>query len=995
MGPGGSTDISFGVLGSIEVRADGDPLTVGSARERTLLALLLVHVNQVVSVDRIIDGLWGESPPASAVHTVHGLVSRVRGVIGSRRLVTEPPGYALRVDASEVDALVFERTATLARELAEAGEPAKAVAAWDDALALWRGPAYVEFADRAWAQPEAARLTELRAAAVEGRAEWMLHLGHAPRVVADLDGVLDEEPLREGMQALRMVALARAGRPVEALRAYERLRSLLAEELGVTPSTALRRLHHDILRQHPDLDWDLSAAVASPTAEATLPTPAGAATPGLPVVLTELVGRRAELAALAEHLQTRRLVSVVGPGGVGKTRLAIEACRSILETDGRALAWVDLTVAHDGETIASTVATALRAPLSASRPIWESVLAYLSARPVLLVLDNCEHVVTQVAALLTDLFGAAPGVAVLATSRQPLHLPGEQAFPLRPLDIPTTEPPSAIADVDSVVLFVERARDVRPDFTLTPASARPVAEICRRLDGIPLALELAAARMGVLGVVELAQRLDDRFAVLAPGPHGSPGRHRTLATAVEWSFDLLEDDERTAFCQLAAFPAGFDLAAVEAVLGPATDALGALSALVGKSLVTVDPQPDGTVRYRLLETMREFGRLRLGQRGDEDAVRARHGEHYARLVAEAATRMLGPEEPDWSDRVVMEMPNLRAALHWACATERLDLAVGLLAPLHPSSPLPTAVVRELGSWASTIAAMPAAAAHPAFADVCAWGLAGADVAGDRDDARRWLERAGGPGVARTPRLLSQTAQALLDFERQLVLRQEAVDLATEHGDDFTVGFELATMTLISGMLDPGPDVRALGHRAIAVARRTGCPSLIVRALMCLGLILAERDPEEAVRLAEQASSYRDVMRDPNTALRNFDGLRGRSLILQRDRSGLATYRDTFEEAVAAGDHMVARNAIFGVFEACAVLGDDERAAELAGGLRAACGDLGVMFGSFIGRDDQVRARMGTERYEAVRARAASWDWAELVRRTRAILEDSAEARGTP
>jgi predicted ATPase/DNA-binding SARP family transcriptional activator len=988
MGPRGSADISFGVLGSIEVRGESGLLPIGSARQRTLLALLLVHVNEVVSVDRLVDVLWGDTPPAAAVHTVHGLVSRVRAVIGTGRLVTEPPGYAVRLPAHELDALSFERSVAQARDLAESDEPAKAVALLDDALASWRGSAYAEFADRPWAQPEAARLTELRAAAIEVRAEWLLTLGQGHRVVTDLEGALVDHPLREGMHGLRMVALARSGRPVEALRAYEQFRKVLAEEVGLAPSSALQRLNRDILRQQPDLDWELGSAAT--TATATGGNRLAPARSGLPVVLTELVGRRTELAVLAEELAIRRLVTVVGPAGVGKTRVAIELCRSVVDVDDRAVAWVDLAPLADAEPIASTFATALRAPQHDSRSVWESVLGYLAGRQILLVVDNCEHVVEELASLVTDLLGAGPGVTVLATSREPLGLDGERTFLLRPLDVPDVAADlTAVGAVDAVALFVDRAHEVRPDFELTTATAGPVADICRRLDGLPLAIELAASRMAALGVIELAQRLDDRFAVLASGRRGNTNRHRTLEAAVDWSYNLLGDDEREAFGQLGVFPASFDLAAVESVVEPTTDPLAALSALVAKSLVTLDPQGDGSVRYRLLETLREFARLRLVASGTDDATRVRHAEHYADLAAEAATRMLGPEEPHWSDLVAVEIPNLRSAFQWACGSGRLDLALRLFTPLHPNSPLPAVVVQEIASWASTVAALPGAAAHPSFADVCAWGLRAADVAGDRTAMGVWVDRADQPGVARPARLLAQFAHVSQDFSQMIPLHEQAVDRANEQGDEFTLGHEMAIIALLMAMTAPGPGATAFGRRAVAACRRTGCPSLIAMGLMCLGLGLAETDPAEAVRIADEVDSYRDEMRTSNSAYRNSAGLKGRALIMQGDRSGLATYRRGLDEAVAVGDHMVARNSLWGVFEACALLGDDEHAAELVGGLGAACGELGTPFGPFAVRDQEVRARMGPARYDAARARAASWDWPELVDRARAIIDDAA------
>jgi hypothetical protein len=414
-----------------------------------------------------------------------------------------------------------------------------------------------------------------------------------------------------------------------------------------------------------------------------------------------------------------------------------------------------------------------------------------------------------------------------------------------------------------------------------------------------------------------------------------------------------------------------------------------VSNLVAKSLVTLDPREDGTVRYRLLETLRDFARVRLAADDTAEATHARHAEHYGRLVAEAATRMLGPEEPHWSDRVVLEMPNLRSAFAWASATGRVDLAIRLFTPLHPNSPVPTAIVHEIGSWADTVAALPGAAGHPSFAAVCAWGLQAAGAAGDGPGIESWLERTRHPGVSRPARLLSQIAQVAIDIPEQLARRHEALERATEEGDAFTAAYEMVYLTLIKTMTAPGPDTTAFGRRAVGACRRTGNPTLILTALVCLALGLAETDPAETVRLADEATRYQHLSRGNNPALRNTEGLKGRALIMQGDPSGLATYRSSFEAAVRAGYQAVARNTIWGIFEACVLLGDDDHAAELVGGLDAACGELGAPFGPFAVRDEELRARMGATRYQAARERAVSWDWNHLVDRARAIIDRSA------
>ena len=618
--------VRFGVLGPVEVRdASGEVVHVGGARPRALLVMLLLDVGRVVGVERLVDGQYGEEPPAGAANAVQAQVSRLRRVLPGL-IEFDGGGYRLVVEPEDVDVHRFERLAAEGRRLLERGGRAEAVVVLREALGLWRGPALMDLPHE---RALVARLEEVRLSAQEDLAEA------GGSSVGELRALVEKHPLRERLRVQLLLALEAAGRRGEALTEFEAARRVLADELGADPSPELAAAHLEILR-------------------ADRPSRRG-----VPAQLTSFTGRERELARLVE-VADARLVTITGPGGIGKTRLAVESV--LARRSGREACFVDLAPLTDGDQVPWAVLGALGLR-GGDSPVRALVAALAKD---LLVLDNCEHVVDAVAALTRTLLAECPDLAVLATSREPLGLTGETLLPLAPLD---TAPPDA-ADVlayPAVRLFVDRATAVRPGFTV---DREHVVALCAALDGLPLAIELAAARLRQFTVAEIATRLaeDGRFRLLSRGDRTAAARHRTLTAVVEWSWDLLGPAERELAARFSVFTDGAPLAAVEAVCGDED----VLADLVDKSFVETDGE-----RYRMLDTIRLFCADRLT---DAAAVRRDHARYHLDLARRADPHLRGPDQLTWLARLSAEHGNLMAALRWSAREDR-ETAYRLVATL--------------------------------------------------------------------------------------------------------------------------------------------------------------------------------------------------------------------------------------------------------------------------------------------------------------------------
>ncbi|MEO3785725.1 BTAD domain-containing putative transcriptional regulator [Actinocorallia sp. B10E7] len=630
----------FGILGAVEVRdGQGTSISVGGPRVRALLALLLLNAGRVVSPESLIDGMYGDEPPSGAGNALQSQVSRLRRALkGIAEVELSSAGYRLAVDPQAVDAHRFLR---LAAEAA-GREPADRTALLDEALGLWRGEV---LADVPEARGRAVRFEEARMAAIEDRAAARLELGAHRELVAPLRELVEAHPLRERPRALLMRALYGSGRQSEALELYEQTRRTLADELGADPSAEVSDVHLAILRGEPE-------SAAEPEL----------VRPRLPAQFTSFVGRDEDLVRVASLLEGTRLVTLVGPGGAGKTRLAIEAGA---RTDGTFVDFAAITAGEGQNVLARAVLGALGLREAGVLPSGERLepvarlATALGGRPTLLILDNCEHVIDAAAALARRLLAACPGLRVLATSREALGITGETLWPVRQLGVPDARATlvEAVA-APAVRLFADRASAVSPGFQVTAANLEDVIRICEALDGQPLAIELAAARLRTLTVQEVADRLGDRFRLLSRGDRTQNPRHQTLRAVVEWSWDLLGPDEQRLARRLSVFTGGFTAEAAREICGGDEDLL---LDLADRSLVQRTPSG----RYRMLQTIFAYCAEKLEEAGEEQRPRRAHAEYFLNLAGEADSHLRGAEQVTWLERLDPDQENLHAALRWA------------------------------------------------------------------------------------------------------------------------------------------------------------------------------------------------------------------------------------------------------------------------------------------------------------------------------------------
>ncbi|HZC75615.1 MAG TPA: BTAD domain-containing putative transcriptional regulator, partial [Gaiellaceae bacterium] len=652
-------------MGSVEAVGDDGPLALGAPKQRALLALLLLNANTVVTRDRLVDALWGTGPPRSAVSSLQVYVHGLRRALGAERIERHGTGYRLQLDPAELDLSRFDRLVETAAAALGAGRAAAAAEDLGHALALWAGAPLADLTGEPVREAEAPQLEERRLRALELLHDAELELGRHDELVPELERLIAAEPYRERFRVQHALALYRSGRQVDALAACRAARELLVEELGIDPGPELQELERRILRHDPAL----AAPDAPAPARLRLPTPP-----------TPLVGRRLEVAAVCALLRRDdvRLVTLTGPGGAGKTRLSIAAAAELGPELRDGAVFVDLAPIHDPALVGSSLAQALG--VGETGEAVEDVLAdHLRDRSMVLLLDNLEQLVPDVE-LVSRLLAAAPRLLVLATSRTPLRLAGEHEYPVPPLALPEAEETGfeQIAANDAVRLFAARAGAVDPDFQLDEENAVAVAEVCARLDGLPLAIELAAARSKLLPPATMSTRLDRALDLLVGGAQDLPGRQRTLRATLEWSHGLLDDDERRLFARLAVFAGGWTLEAAEAVCGhDALDVFETLASLVDESLVRPLRRPTGEPRFAMLETIREYAAELFEESGEAETLRRQHCLYVlAQAEAAAAEWLAGGGGVDrFLALLDEENDNLRAALAWAAKSGELELEV--------------------------------------------------------------------------------------------------------------------------------------------------------------------------------------------------------------------------------------------------------------------------------------------------------------------------------
>ena len=950
--------VQFRILGPLEVAADdGATVPVGGPKPRALLAELLLHARAVVPIDRLVDAVWGDAPPPNAPVALRAYVSRLRSVLApvadGPRLRYRAPGYELVLSDDELDAARFTQLVAEARACASAGDPGRALQALDAALAMWRGEVLAEFDTAALgAQADVARLGDLRLAALEERAEAMLLLGLGRDVAPDLEALVERYPYRERLAVLLMRSLYASGRQTDALAVYGRLRSVLVEELGVEPSRAARTVHRQVLAHDPAL------------------LPARSRPTNLPRRTTGFVGRAEERAEVAEALRNAPLVTLTGVGGVGKSRLSLEVAESERGRFPDGVWLCELAPLPRGGPVGSTVAAALRVQQRHGLTIDETVIEYLRTRSVLLVLDNCEHVLEPTARLVARIVADCPGVTVLATSREAIRVDGEQVWPLPPLSAP-----------DATELFVRRAQAASPGFRLD-GGATVVAELCRRLDGLPLAIELVAARMRLMSAAEMASRLDDE-RLHVPGSRIADPRHQSLAAAIDWSYRLLSDPEQQLFSRLSVFWGGADFAAIQAVCGRPgdreEDTLALLATLIDKSMVVVQNDTEST-RYRVLETLRAYGRERLPP--GEDLARG-HARYFVDLAEEAAAGMRGPDERAWVERTMPDAGNLRAAFERAMADADADLVLRLVTALAEVLHIRVGYA----DWAERALEV-ARPEHPLFVAAVGAVARGAWNVGDFARARRVAELAGGRAPARgTPRV-AYASDVLADVELykgdpSAALRHylSEADVARHDGDPIRLVWTLFYVAVCYAAQRTPSLGTAAAEESMTVADATGNPTARSMARYALGLVLKKSDPDRALALFDEAVVLA-------TSVHNFWW---QGIALMEAAATRAVHRDAAAAAIAlvnvldhwdrAGDWSQQWLNLRYVVRLLARLGRDEDAVVLHSCLLAA----GKASPLHAARLAVLRARLGEQRYVSAENRAVGLSGPDAVEYARTAL----------
>lgn len=932
----------FRVLGPLEVElGDGSTATPGGARARALLATLLLQPDALVPVSRLAESIWGDAPPVHVDNAVHVLVGRLRRSLGPAgpRLVTAAGGYRLDLSGARLDAAEFE-AGSLAARAATSADPAGAVRTFDRALGWWRGPAFAEFAD-AFARPAAVRLEQLRRAAAEERADALLRCGEVDAAVAAAADLIAAYPLTERPVEVAMAALVAAGRTSEALEAYRQHVQVVREE-GLDPSALLRELHARILRSELDRP----------------PGPVLRAGPArLPRAGSSLFGRGPELTALRAELERPGLITLVGPGGVGKTRTALELVGRCAG-DGRHVWWVDL-VPVPPPRVADAVATATGVEIPPGADPQDTLCAALATSNGVLVLDNAEHVLDTTAALAERLCGTADELVVLATSRERLAVDGERVRRLAPLPLPA----GPDRDNPAVALFLDRA----PGLAGGDQDVALVARLCRHLDGLPLAIELGAARAGGLGLEVLIDRLAGRLDLLSGGRRTAGRRHHTLRAVIEWSHDLLGPDEAALFARLGVFPAAFTLDQVEAICAdpaaggtvPSSAIPALLARLVEGSLVQLDPPG----RFGLLESLRTFARDRLDAVGEGALLRRRHAH-------DTADRLRGISPQLWTDEegaAVRELTAFTADLHtaWEYAVPAdPDLALRLAGDVYDYAYFHQRL--DLLRWGLTVATWPCddPARAAAFGTAAAATWSAARISDAAVITARAIELGGGPDApaAALPMEISANIAMFRGRTDDAVARyRRAADLRHARGEP--VRALVAELACAHALVNGRRATEAAGIVAQARPRavRAGNPTALAWAYYLAGEVDAETGPERAARAYRTAIDW--AARADSRLFGTMAESSAAALASRRGRvvEALAAFGIVLDRWVQLGNTGTLGWSLHQVIILLARAGADDDAATLAGAVLAAAGEIpsfAVDTDRVHAALDEVRARLG-------------------------------------
>ncbi len=922
---------------------------------RRLLALLVVGAGSVVSVDQLAHVLWGDQPPADPTSAVHNLVSRLRAIIRTSgcdhavKVVTRPPGYLLDVADGELDCTRFTQLVDQAH--ARLGEtPQAAAALLDEALALWRGPAYAEFAGEEFAQTAAARLEELRLGATTDRIDAALALGRPDEAIGMLEPLLAAHPLRHRPRGQLMLGLHQAGRSVEALNAYRHYRNSLADELGLDPPPELRELEAAILRHDRAIDQTRPARPSS----------------NLPHQLTELIGRADDANRVAEAIERARLVTLTGIGGVGKTRLALHVAAELASgyPDG---VWLCELAPVGDDAVATVLAGVLDVAHRQAATVTPALVEYLRTKQLLIVLDNCEHVAAAAGELADALMRGCPRVRMLATSREPLGVDGQHVLPVAPLETP-----------DAVALFVQRATAASPSFGLTDQNAVDVAEVCRRLDGLPLALELVAPKVRSLSARDIVARLDHRLQFVQTTGRIREQRHRTLRAVLDWSYQLLDEQQRQVFDRLSVFAGSFTLAAAQGVAGSGLDAeevAEIVTGLVDRSMLGAQTD-DPPTRYTMLDTLRHYGRERLAARGWTASTRLDHARYHVELAEAAFIGLTGPDPGAWSKAVDHHLDDLRAAHNWSVRHEP-DLAIRLAAALYWYVEAGTS--SEVALWAQRSAAV-AAPSHPLLPlvlAVAAWGASKrGDLSGALELAHRGLAASADQDPIRRYALYVLGDVAVFEGRLDEAIRcyDQVARFAQAASDAYAFAFAVVNAALPLAYRSDGVGAVAAARRARSVAVTTNSPYVIAWADYTLGEALASVDPDEAIIAVDAAlAAARDTRNRflEGIALVSAASLRARH---GDPRAALPLFGQVIDHWQRAGNWTQQWITLRNVIDLFARLGADEPAAILCGTLgasRTAAPLFGADADRLASTSATLRARLGEQQHRRCLARGAA------------------------